>query len=145
MGSFYAQLGEYEKARQSFEEALELNPDHKGTIDAMAMYTNSPDQKTLSEQILGMSSKRAPDGPAQKLTTIRQRLVEGNYTDALRLCEEGQKNFPLVVIRPSIIAAAYSEPFPGWTDSLGLMSGLYAIAGHGILRDLPINPELIGD
>ena len=94
LGSFYAQLGEYEKARQSFEEALELNPDHKGTIDAMAMYTNSPDQKTLSEQILGMSSKRAPNGPAQKLTTIRQRLVEGNYTDALRLCEEGQKNFP---------------------------------------------------
>ena len=25
LGSFYAQLGEYEKARQSFEEALELN------------------------------------------------------------------------------------------------------------------------
>jgi hypothetical protein len=25
------------------------------------------------------------------------------------------------------------------------MSGLYAIAGHGILRDLPINPQLIGD
>ena len=25
------------------------------------------------------------------------------------------------------------------------MSGLYAIAGHGILRDLPLNPQLIGD
>ena len=55
------------------------------------------------------------------------------------------KNIPLVVIRPTIIAAAHNEPFPGWTDSLGLMSGMYAIAGHGILRDLPINPQLIGD
>jgi tetratricopeptide (TPR) repeat protein len=87
-------LGEYEKARQSFEEALELNPDHKGTVDAMAMYTNNPDQRALSRQILGMSSERVPDGPAQKLTIIRQRLVEGNYTDALRLSEEGHKNFP---------------------------------------------------
>ena len=94
LGSFYAMLGEYEKARQSFEEALELNPDHKGTVDAMAMYTNNPDQKALSNQILGMSSERVPDGPAQKLTIIRQRLVEGNYTDALRLSEEGHKNFP---------------------------------------------------
>ena len=41
-----------------------------------------------------MSSRLVPEGPAQKITIIRQRLVEGNYTDALRLCEEGQKNFP---------------------------------------------------
>ena len=94
LGSFYAMLGEYEKARQSFEEALEINPDHKGTIDAMAMYTQNPDQRSLSNQILGMSSKRVPDGPAQKLTIIRQRLSEGNYTDALRLSEEGHKTFP---------------------------------------------------
>ena len=94
LGSFFAMLGEYDKSRQSFEEALELNPDHKGTIDAMAMYKNSPDQRSLSNQILGMSSRLVPEGPAQKITIIRQRLVEGNYTDALRLCEEGQKNFP---------------------------------------------------
>ena len=94
LGSFYALLGEYEKARQSFEEALELNPNHKGTIDVMAMYTNNPDQRELSDQILGMSSKRVPDGPAQKLTIIRNRLAEANYTDALRLAEEGHKNFP---------------------------------------------------
>ena len=59
LGSFYAMLGEYEKARQSFEEALELNPDHKGTVDAMSMYTNNPEQKALSSQILGMSSKKS--------------------------------------------------------------------------------------
>ena len=52
---------------------------------------------------------------------------------------------PLVIIRPSIIAAAFKEPMPGWTDSLGLMGGLYTISGHGILRDLPLNPKFIGD
>ena len=51
----------------------------------------------------------------------------------------------MIIIRPSIISASLNEPFPGWTDSLGLIGGFYAIAGHGIMRDLPINPKLIGD
>lgn len=55
------------------------------------------------------------------------------------------KVVPLVIIRPSIIAASFSEPFPGWTDRLGLLGGLYSIGGHGVLRDLPLNPKLIGD
>lgn len=63
----------------------------------------------------------------------------------LHVSQETKNNFPLVIVRPTIIAASHSEPFPGWTDSLGLLSGLYAIAGHGILKDLPINPQLIGD
>ncbi len=33
---------------------------------------------------------------------------------------------PLVVIRPSIIAASFAEPVPGWTDSLGLIGGFYS-------------------
>ena len=94
LGSFYATLGEYEKAKHSFEEALELDPDHKGTVDAMAMYTNTPDQRALSQDILGMSSERVPDGPAQKLTIIRQRISEGKFADALRLAEEGNQKFP---------------------------------------------------
>jgi len=52
---------------------------------------------------------------------------------------------PLVFIRPSIISASLSEPVPGWTDTIGLISGFYTIAGHGIMRDLPINPNMIGD
>ena len=52
---------------------------------------------------------------------------------------------PLVIIRPSIIAASFEEPFPGWTDSLGPLGSLYSIGGHGVLQDLPLNPKLIGD
>jgi len=43
------------------------------------------------------------------------------------------KVVPLVIIRPSLIAASFEEPFPGWTDSLGLLGGLYAMGGHGVL------------
>jgi len=55
------------------------------------------------------------------------------------------KPVPMIIIRPSIISASFAEPVPGWTDSIGLIGGFYAIAGHGILRDLPLNPKLIGD
>ena len=58
---------------------------------------------------------------------------------------QSNKMIPMVVIRPSIVAASFREPMPGWTDTIGLLGGLYTIAGHGILRDLPLNPKLIGD
>jgi len=51
----------------------------------------------------------------------------------------------MLIIRPSIISASLEEPFPGWTDSIGLIGGLYLLAGLGILRELPGNPNNIGD
>jgi len=56
-----------------------------------------------------------------------------------------EKVVPLVIIRPSIIAAAFEEPFPGWTDKLGQLGSCYLSFGLGIIRDLPINPKLICD
>jgi hypothetical protein len=44
-----------------------------------------------------------------------------------------------------MVAASFEEPVPGWTDSLGVIGGFYAITGLGILRDLPMNPKLIND
>ena len=44
-----------------------------------------------------------------------------------------------------MIGASFEEPVPGWADSLGVIGGFYAITGHGILRDLPMNPKLIND
>lgn len=37
------------------------------------------------------------------------------------------------------------EPFPGWTDSIGLVGGLILIAGLGILREIPGDVNNIGD
>lgn len=43
------------------------------------------------------------------------------------------------------MAASLAEPVPGWTDNLGFLGGFHAMGGYGILRDLPLNPKLIGD
>lgn len=55
------------------------------------------------------------------------------------------KKIPFVILRPSMIVASFEEPVPGWTDSLGIVGGFYAITGHGVLRDLPMNPKLLMD
>lgn len=57
------------------------------------------------------------------------------------LAESNQdKNIPLLILRPSIIGASLEEPFPGWTDSIGLAGGIYLLCGLGLLKELPGNP-----
>ena len=51
----------------------------------------------------------------------------------------------MLILRPSIIGAALEEPSPGWTDSIGLEGGIFLIAGLGILRELPGDPNTIAD
>ena len=55
------------------------------------------------------------------------------------------KQLPMLIIRPSIIGASLEEPVPGWTDSIGLIGGIYLLAGLGILREVPGNATYIGD
>ena len=59
LGSLYADLGEYQKAKYAFEEALYLDPNHEATIDAMSMFVSTEEQKQLSRDVLGYSSKKA--------------------------------------------------------------------------------------
>ena len=80
-------------------------------------------------------------------------MLEGfpnTYTYSKRMAEHiitenNHKQIPLLIMRPSIIAASFDEPVPGWTDSVGLVGGIYLIAGLGILRELPCDENKIGD
>ena len=47
----------------------------------------------------------------------------------------------MVFLRPSIVAAAESEPIPGWTDTEGLLSGMTLAVGLGVMKDMPGNPD----
>ncbi|MBL50521.1 MAG: hypothetical protein CMG57_01025 [Candidatus Marinimicrobia bacterium] len=94
LGSLYATLGEYHKSKNAFEEALYLDPNHGATIEAMSMYVHTDQQRKLSNDILKMSSEKAPDGPAQQLTIIRGKMKSGDYTEALNLSEEASEKHP---------------------------------------------------
>ena len=94
LGSLYATLGEYQKAKYSFEEALYLDPNHGATIEAMSMFVQTDDKKQLGRDVLRYSSQKAPDGPAQRITIIRETMAAGNYTEALNLAEEATEKYP---------------------------------------------------
>lgn len=94
LGSLYANMGEYSNAKYAFEEALALDPDHRATIEAMSMFTQTEAQRELSNEILTISSQRAPDGPAQRINLIKKDLASGDPKNALRMAEEGSIKFP---------------------------------------------------
>ena len=107
LGSLYANMGEYSNAKYAFEEALALDPNHRATIEAMSMFTQTDDQRKLSQEILTLSSERVPDGPAQRLNLIRQDLVAGDLNNALRMAEEGNREFPDHVGFVQLMGEAY--------------------------------------
>ena len=94
LGSLYADMAEYQKAKYAFEEALYLDPNHEATIDAMSMFVANPDQKELSDDVLGYSQKKSPDGPAQHINLIRETMSSGNHIEALNKAEEAAEKYP---------------------------------------------------
>ncbi|KAI9553796.1 ABC protein [Daphnia sinensis] len=69
------------------------------------------------------------------------------YTKALaeQLLKERRKSVPLAIVRPSIVTAAQSEPYPGWVDNMNGASGTIAAVGKGLFRILKINEDMISD
>jgi tetratricopeptide (TPR) repeat protein len=94
LGMLYYKMNELDKARQAFEEALDLQPDHKATLDALATFTGTPAQEEMSEGVLLRSTRQSPEGPVQQVALIRQQIREGHYREAVRLAEEAETKYP---------------------------------------------------
>ena len=60
----------------------------------MSNYVGTNAQRELSRDILKLSSEKAPDGPAQRINIIREKMTNGNYVEALNLSEESFEKFP---------------------------------------------------
>lgn len=52
---------------------------------------------------------------------------------------------PVIILRPSMIAGAFDEPQPGWTEYLGFANGIFVLFGSGQLKDIPGNTTNLGD
>ncbi|XP_070153640.1 putative fatty acyl-CoA reductase CG5065 [Polyergus mexicanus] len=52
---------------------------------------------------------------------------------------------PIAIVRPSIVCAAYQEPFPGWVDNVYGITGLMMEVGRGTIRSIVCNANLIVD
>lgn len=94
LGSLYARVGDLGKAQHSFEEALDLQPDHYQTLNAMASYLGTPRGKNMSEEVLSRSAAKDPDGPAQLMTAIRNKLQSGETQEAIMLAKSASEKHP---------------------------------------------------
>lgn len=52
---------------------------------------------------------------------------------------------PVCIIRPSIVVSTWKEPVPGWVDNLNGPTGLFLIAGIGVMRTAMILEECLVD
>jgi len=55
------------------------------------------------------------------------------------------KGLPIIIIRPSIVIAAWKEPFPGWVDNFNGLTGLVAAFGKGAMRTLYCKRSNVAD
>ena len=94
LGSYYARFDQLTKARHAFDEALDVQPNHRATIEAMATIFGQNEKRTFSDDILAKSAQKDPTGPAQQISKIRKNLDEFNYEYAVRLGQTGQDLFP---------------------------------------------------
>lgn len=52
---------------------------------------------------------------------------------------------PIAIVRPSIVCAAYQEPFPGWVDNICGITGIMMQAGRGAVRSVVCDKNLVVD
>lgn len=105
LGNLYQNMDEMHKARQSYEEALALDPNHRATLSVLAGSKGTVENLTVLEESAALN----PDGPAQKLTLIKKKLNTGNFEDAVKLAIIAQEQFPKQVGFVYLQGRAYEE------------------------------------
>merc|ERR1719481_462059 len=69
------------------------------------------------------------------------------YTKAIaeELVETEGESLPVCIVRPSIVVSSWKEPVAGWVDNLNGPTGLFLIAGIGVMRTARITEEYLVD
>ncbi|XP_060668544.1 probable fatty acyl-CoA reductase 4 isoform X1 [Ziziphus jujuba] len=69
------------------------------------------------------------------------------FTKAMgEICLRNSKeNFPLVIIRPTMVTSSYKEPFPGWIEGLRTIDSVIVGYGKGKVKFFLSKPKLVLD
>mmetsp|Transcript_6857 Transcript_6857/g.12463 ORF Transcript_6857/g.12463 Transcript_6857/m.12463 type:complete len:1134 (-) Transcript_6857:48-3449(-) len=120
-----------------------VNCDKRGWIDERLYPSNRDPELVLTELM------RIPVKDIEQRTPGILGMFPNTYTFTKSLTEhllaKLKGNVPLIIHRPTIIGGAWSEPFPGWVDSVSAAGAFYLSAGLGLLRYGIGNYDNIGD
>ncbi|KFK33883.1 hypothetical protein AALP_AA5G072700, partial [Arabis alpina] len=85
----------------------------------------SEEEIAQSMKDLGMSRAKLHGWPnTYVFTKSMGEMLLGNH----------KENFPLVIIRPTMITSTFSEPFPGWIEGLRTIDSVIVAYGKGRLK-----------
>ena len=84
-------------------------------------------------------------GTADDAAMLRRTGHPNTYTFTKAIAEhlvaERRGAIPVTIMRPSIVTASLTRPFPGWIDSTSGFAGFVMLAGLGHLRALVCDPR----
>ncbi|XP_074030221.1 putative fatty acyl-CoA reductase CG5065 [Leptinotarsa decemlineata] len=55
---------------------------------------------------------------------------------AEQIVQKSSDTIPSAIVRPSIITAAWKEPYPGWVDSVSGITGIFMECGRGTIKSI---------
>jgi len=109
LGSLFSKMGQHHKARFAYEEALEIDPNHIGTINALALYSGEPQGDKMAQDLYSKAAAREPEGPASLLNLVRESLNRGSHNEALSLASDGVSRYPDNHVFPYLEGSAYEN------------------------------------
>ncbi|KAH1090860.1 hypothetical protein J1N35_018117 [Gossypium stocksii] len=113
------------------------------------------EKRTMAEQLAQLQYHGAPD--KEKKSSMKEFGLERAklngwpntyvFTKAMgeMLLGQFKGDLPLVIIRPTMIASTYKQPFPGWIEGVRTFDSLIVSYGKGKLTCFPGNPNTIID
>ena len=97
--------------------------------------------------LLDTLDKKIMDSPSFTKMLIGERPNTYTFTKALaeELIMTEARELPVCIVRPSIVLSTWQDPVPGWVDNLNGPTGLFLIAGIGVMRTARIHEDLQTD
>jgi len=93
LGSLYSKMGNNNNAGFAFKEALELDPNHKPTIEALSRYGDDFLPTVLVNTLINNSINEEPNGSAQILSKSRAFFNSEDFSELIQLSLENEKVF----------------------------------------------------
>ncbi len=94
LGRVYQSQGELLRAQMAYEEALDLDPNHKATLNALGTITGDANAAEMSQDLLNRSAIQQPNGVAQEIQSIQKLIYSKNFTEALSKTVTALNSFP---------------------------------------------------
>ncbi|BFF89372.1 putative fatty acyl-CoA reductase [Drosophila madeirensis] len=94
-------------------------------------------------------TKKIPEDYLNQLSVYIKGPHVNTYTFTKSIAEQIVNAYkdviPIVIVRPSIVTAAYREPYPGWIDNIQAISGIMMEIGKGGISSILGDKDMICD